>query len=161
MSARHGVAGSIRAEDVGQDLRAGHSVDRAVVDLGELRDATATEPFDHVQLPQRPPAVEWSRHDPPDLGRELPVVAGRGERDVADVEVDVEVRVLDPVRLIESERHLDEPPTGGRHEVQMVVDQRLQVVEPHRLRRRFEQRQATDVSVGGAALDVQEERVEA
>ena len=35
---------------------------------------------------------------------------GAGQMDVADVEVEVEVGVVDPVRVVESERHLDEAP---------------------------------------------------
>ena len=42
-------------------------------------------------------------------------VPGGGDRVVADVEVDVEVGVLDPVRQVEAERHLDEaPPERGQ-----------------------------------------------
>ena len=47
---------------------------------------------------------------------------GGGERVVADVEVEVEVRVLDPERVVETERHLAQAPTQRLEEVQAALE---------------------------------------
>src|SRR3712207_8075841 len=65
---------------------------------------------DEVELPERARAVERASDDPRDGLGELARVAGRRHGVVADVEVEVEVRVLDPVRMVEprSEEHTSE-----------------------------------------------------
>ena len=50
---------------------------------------------------------------------------GGGDGVVADVEVDVEVGVLDPVRQVEPERHLDEPAAERRQLVDAFEDELL------------------------------------
>jgi len=52
---------------------------------------------------------------------QLRVRAGTRERDLPDVVLDVEVRVVDPVRLIQSERHVQELATQHRHERQPLA----------------------------------------
>ena len=42
---------------------------------------------------------------------------GDGRRDPADVVVEVEVRILDPDRVVDAERHLHDPAAERRHEV--------------------------------------------
>src|SRR5204863_8931374 len=88
-----------QVEQGGQDLVARYAVDHRVVDLREEGDATALEPVDEVELPQRPAAVERAGEDASDGAGELAVVAGRRDGAVADVEVEVEVGVLDPERV--------------------------------------------------------------
>ena len=63
--------------------------------------------MDQVDLPQRAAAVEMAGMQPGRLLGQLLVVAGRGKGQLADVILDVEVRVLDPVRLVEAERDVD------------------------------------------------------
>ena len=53
------------------DLRAGQAVDDRVVDLGQNRDEPGLVTLDHVELPQRPRAVQRPRHDPRHLVGEL------------------------------------------------------------------------------------------
>jgi len=86
-------------------------VDRRLVDLDEQREAAcgqleqAVEPLDDVDLPQRTCQVERPRMDARRLDAELAPVAGSGQRDVAHVVLEVEVLVVDPVRIVEVERH--------------------------------------------------------
>ena len=133
-----------------------------MVDLVEVCDVAVLEALDHVELPQRAASIEWPRHDALDLRRELPRASRGGKGDVSDVEVEIEVGVLDPVGLIEPERHLDESVTIRGNEVQPLADQRFEVVEVQRFGRggRIEQCEPADVAVGRAGLDVEKERVE-
>jgi len=63
------------------------------------------------------------------------------------VELDVEVRVLDPVRLVDAERHLDEPSAERRHQVEPGDDRLGEPRQRQRLRcgRRVEDADAADV----------------
>ena len=91
-----------------EQLGAGNAVDAGVVDLGQQRDAAARQPFDEVHTPQRHAAVEARAHDVADEVGELAVVAGARQRAMAHVVLDVELGVLDPVRIPELKRILDE-----------------------------------------------------
>ena len=82
--------------------------------LVSIADVAGLEPVDQVELPQRVGAVERARRDARDLLGELVVGAGRRERDLADVEVQVEVDVVDPVGVVEAERDLGEAPAQRR-----------------------------------------------
>ena len=57
------------------DADGGDAVDERVVHLGQQRGAVALEAVDHVQLPQRPRAVQPARHLARDVGGELVVGA--------------------------------------------------------------------------------------
>ena len=46
---------------------------------------------------------------------------GFGKRDVADVVLEVELAVLDPVGMIEIERHAHEPPAERPGQVQPIL----------------------------------------
>ena len=46
----------------------------------------------------------------------------RRHRGVADVEVEVEVRVVDPERVVEVERHVAQPPAQRLEEVEPALD---------------------------------------
>jgi hypothetical protein len=80
-----------------------------------------------------------------------------GHRDVADVEVEIEVGRLDPVRQIETERHLDQLAPIRRQEMEALFD-----LPADRLvrGRRLEDRQAADVPELGAGLHRQEAGVD-
>ncbi|MDJ0848243.1 MAG: hypothetical protein QNK04_07705 [Myxococcota bacterium] len=72
-----GDLGREREQDVGE-VDARGAVDRAVVDLGDEREALAVvETLDHPGLPERPLAVEGLGHDP---RRELLELLGRARR---------------------------------------------------------------------------------
>ena len=94
---------------------------------------------------------------------QLPVVTGRRQGELADVELDVEVRVLDPVGLVEPERDLDQPAAERRDQVQPGLDEPGQPVERERLGsgRRVEDADAADVAVDRRRLHREEGRVEA
>ena len=99
--------------------------------------------------------------DPADRVRELLGRSGRGDGVVADVEVDVEVRVVDPVRQVEPERHLHESPPQRREHADAVEEdllRRLVDVGPGDLRR-VEQVERGDVAEGGGRLHVEERDV--
>ena len=121
------------------------------------------QPVDHVQLPQRPRAVERAREDARHLLGELLVVAGRGQRQFAHVEIQVEVLVVHPVRVVEPQRDLDEPPAERREQRQPLLEQALHVAAvelPARRGRRVEDRDSADVPRLARRLERQELRVE-
>ena len=100
------------------ELGAGGAVDGGVVDLGDDADAVVLEALDDPQLPQRADRSSGVLAIWPAISAELAAAAGAGRADAADVVVEVEVRVLDPDRVVEPERHLHEPAAERRHEVQ-------------------------------------------
>ena len=57
------------------------------------------------------------------------LVAGPGQADLAQVELDVEVRVVDPVRPSETERHHDQALPQWRGQVQPRLEDLAQPVE--------------------------------
>jgi hypothetical protein len=135
-----------------------------MVDLRQQRHAPALEPVDHVQLPQRPAAVERPGEDALDGVPQLLVVAGRRHRGVADVEVDVEVGILDPVRIVEPERNRDEPARERRKEVQALTDEAGDACVGDlaaRRGRRVVHGKAAHVPVGPGCLDREELGVQA
>jgi hypothetical protein len=171
---RHGVGlpGLVRrlrlrvgsaVEQHAHHLGAGGAVDRAVVDLGVEADAAIREPLDHVDLPERACAVERARVDARDQLGELLIVARGRHRDVSQVEVEIEVRVLDPERPVEIERHLDEA-APVRKELGEAAHERLleRVAERTPAEPRgIEDDQRSDVSELATGLHQQECVVEA
>jgi hypothetical protein len=162
----HGTGGAhagVGVEDLGQHLSAADPVDGGVVHLGELRDAPAGQALDHVELPQGLGPVEGAGDDPGHGLRELLVVTGRGDRVVPHVEVDVEVLVLDPVRQVEAEGHLDEPAPEGVEAVEPFEDELLGDLVPATSGsgRRVVDRQRRDVAERRRGLEVQEADVDA
>ena len=120
--------------------------------------------MDQVELPQRPAAVERPGEDALDGARELAVVAGRRHGAVADVEVDVEVGILDPVRVVEAERYLHELARERRQQVEPLADEPADVLVREVAagrRRRVVDGEAADVAVCPRRLDRQELGVEA
>ena len=87
-----------------QQLDARRPIDGGVVDLGENAHQATLEPTDDVPLPQRARPVEGRDDDPGDLLGELHVVARRGDGDLPEVELEVEVGIVDPVGVVEVER---------------------------------------------------------
>ena len=79
-----------------QQVAVGVAVDERRMGLGEQREAPLRQPVDEPQLPERLAAVEAAREQ---LGEQsLEVLAGAlaWQRALADVEVQLEVRVIDP-----------------------------------------------------------------
>ena len=90
-----------------------------------------------------------ARVQPGDLDAQLAPVARLRQGDVADVELEVEVGVLDPVRMVEAERHLDEPLAEDPRHVQplaVVVEDALERDRAARRRRRVVDVDAEDVA---------------
>ena len=83
---------------------------------------------------------------------------GRGERGVAQVVLDVEVRVVDPDGPAELEGHESHLLAVARHEVELGVDHLDHVGEGRR--RSFEDRHRGDVHVRDVVLDVEERGVQ-
>ena len=165
---RPGVGADVAA--LGLDIEHGdghlvarHAVDRRVVGLREHRDVAVLEAFDDPRLPQRLPPVERPGDDLLGQGRELAHASRLGHRDVVEMEVEVEVRVFDPDRVVHSERHFDEPPAERRREVQPRRVHVAHLVERplHRCRRGIEDHEPRDVHVRRRCLEVEEAGVEA
>ena len=141
---------------------AGGAVDRGVVVLREQRPAAVLEALDDVDLPQRAGAVHRPADDAGDLLGELVAAAGRRQAHVADVEVEVEVRVHHPVRVVEAHRHLDD---AAAHRLELTDLRRVAAVH-RRVRievvvRPLVDRQAVDVAERRRRLHVQEAAVQA
>ena len=92
--------------------------------LDSIAKRSSAEPLDQPHLPQRPRAVQRLREHPSGQALELGLVAGAGQGRVADVEGDVEVRVVDPHRPALIERHEGQPLAVARHEMQPAGDLR-------------------------------------
>ena len=79
-----------------QEVRTGHAVDQRVVRLGQHGPASVLESLDDPDLPERLRAVQLLCHDAPDQLAQLALAPRGGERGVAQVVLDVEVRVVHP-----------------------------------------------------------------
>ena len=98
------VALGVAVEHQHEQLGPGGAVDGGVVHLGEDGEAVVGQALDDVALPQRPAPVERTADDAGHELGDLLVAPGRRHRGVAHVEVEVEVGVVDPVRVVEVER---------------------------------------------------------
>jgi hypothetical protein len=143
-------------------LVAGRPVDGGVVDLREHRDVAVLHALDHPHLPERTGAVERDGGEPAHERGQLLAVAGRGQRGGPDVVVEVEVRVLDPQRVVQAEGHLGQPPPERRGQVEPLAVDLLDPVEVDGAvgLRRVEDHQARDVHVRRRRLEVEERCVE-
>jgi len=122
------------------------------------------EALDDVHLPQRPAEVELARVEASRLDAQLAPVAWLGQGDVANVELEVEVAVLDPVRVVEVHRHLHQLLTEDPREVQATLDVLEDPLERHgavRCRRGVVDRETGDVHGGVRRFEVDERGVEA
>src|SRR5206468_11536272 len=93
--------------------------DREAV-LRQTRDIVET--LDHVDLPERVVVIEGTRVQACRLDAELTPVTRLRQRDVADVEFEIEVGILDPVRVVEIERHVREPLPEAPHEMEPPLE---------------------------------------
>ena len=166
-----GLAVAVRRQRMNglDDLGACLTVQRTMMELdvqgeaaaGETRDVV--ESLDNVGLPQRLAAIERARMDPRHLDTELPPVSGLRQRDVPHVELDVDERILDPVRTIRCNRQLDESAAeyGRRIEPGFEEAQHVLEADPALGRGRWVvDRQTSNVHVLVPALELQEDVVE-
>ena len=113
---------AVEIEEDGGDVDAGDAVDERVVALADDREALALEPLDQPQLPERLGAVELLGEDPRRQVAQLLLGARRRQRGLADVVVEVEVRVVDPDRPALVEGDEAQLLAEARHQVQPRVD---------------------------------------
>ena len=84
--------------------------------------------------------------------------------DVADMELEVELRILDPVGVVEIERHGDQLLAETTRKVQPALDVAQNALERHLAagrRRLVVDREGTDVRRRARCLEVKERRVHA
>ncbi len=115
--------------------------------------------MDEVHLPQRTGPVERARVDPCHLLCELPVVSRRRQADFAQMELDVEVRVVDPVGRSEREGYGDEALAKRGSQMKAWLEDLPQPIEGQLATwggRRVKHDQAADVPHCRRRLDVQE-----
>ena len=120
--------------------------------------------MDDVELPERPRTIERASEDAGDLLGELLLAAGGRQRQLAHVVAEIEVLVVDPVRVIEPERHRREAPAERRQQVQALGDELLQagrVEHAAGCRRGVVDRKPAHVAEVAAVLQCEELRVEA
>ena len=101
----HNAGARRQVQEGRQHGRAAHPVEDGVVHLGHQCRALPLEPLDHVHLPERAVRVELAAHDPGHEGVELGLSSGRGQAGPAQVVVEVEVRIVDPDRVVQPEGH--------------------------------------------------------
>jgi hypothetical protein len=137
--------------EVEEHARQGDAVGDAVVQPDHQRAAAAAA-LDQVDLPQRAVVVEVARHEIADELLQCALVAGRGERDAMDVQRQVEVVVVLPMRPAErpAPDHAPAEARVARH--QAALDDATQPVE---IERRFEHQDRHDDHAVGRAVHVQ------
>ena len=89
---------ALKIEKLERQFHAALAVGDGVVELLDQRRSVALDPFDNGELPQRASPVERVSTQQRRKIEELAFGAGLGKRDTAEVQVDVEIRVLDPFR---------------------------------------------------------------
>ena len=92
------------------------------MDDRQHREALVGQPLDDVGQPQRLAPVQRPGDEAADERRELIVAPGRRDRRMTDVEVDVEVGVRDPVRMVQAQRDLRQPPAQRLEKVQPLLE---------------------------------------
>ena len=149
---------AVEVVEDGGDVDPGDAVDQRVMALADHREAAVGHALDQPQLPERLRAVELLREDPRRQVAQLLVGAGRREGGLADVVVEVQVRVVDPDRAALAERHAAQLLAEARHQVEARGDVVAEFLV--RGRRPFEDDRRGDVHVGAVPLHVEEGRIE-
>ena len=116
-------------EKQGEDLCAGHTVYGTVVNFSELGHVAVLKSLDYVELPKRATSVKGARHDAGDLLSELAGIARGRQADVTHVEIQIKIWIFDPIRVIESKRHLDQSSSEGWEKVHALSEQLLDIFE--------------------------------
>ena len=136
----------------------GEAVDHRVVRLGDQRPPAAGQPLDEPQLPQRAVRVEPLREHPAEQRAQLLVAAGCGNRGVPQVVVEQEVRVVDPHRAGEVERHPLHPLAVAGQAAEAGLQVRGELVVGRC--RALEDQQRADVHLLPVVLELEEAGVE-
>ena len=130
--------------------------------LDDQGDLSVFEALDHPHFPERTVAVQLSTDD---VGHEIPELAHaarRGEGGAAEVIVDVEFGVVDPDRMAETQRYLDQTALEDGHLGNPVDDElanpAIRITTGHG--RRIENAHHGHVHVQRRRLHVQETGVE-
>jgi hypothetical protein len=89
---------ALEVEHDGHQVDARDPVDHAVMDLADHRPLAVRQALDDPRLPQRPGPVQLLGHQPSHQPAQLRLAAGRRQRAVAHVVVEVEVRIVHPQR---------------------------------------------------------------
>ena len=97
------AAARLEVDELREQLDAADAVGDRVVHLHHDRGATVVEALDHGRFPQRTRPVEAHAGDRADEVEEPALVARRRHHDAAEVEVEIEVRILrqrgGPIRI--------------------------------------------------------------
>ena len=144
------VAGLRRSvHQCGEQVVSRHPVDGRVVHLDVDGLPATLQTVDEIGLPQRTAAVQRPRMQPCRLHCQLAIITRRGQRQLADMELDVEIGVLDPVRLIQPKGHLHQAAAKQRDQMQPGLDELGQPLKRQRLaaRGRIEDGHAAHVPV--------------
>ena len=102
-----------------KQVRRRHPVGQSVVHLPDEREFVVGHPFGEVKLPQRPAAIQWRAGDLPDHLVELSAATGGGHLHSPQVVIQVDLAILQPHRMVQSPRNVDE-----------LVAQRVQQMQP-------------------------------
>ena len=103
------------------------------MDLHQYGDAIVVQPVEHVHPPQRAPAVEGHAGDVGDGLFELPPVARWRQDHAPHVVVEVEVRILDPDRVMEPERDFHDSSPERRQQRQARPDRVAELSQGQRV----------------------------
>ena len=125
----HWSPSGLEIEEEGGKLRPRYSVNRRMMRLGHQGSSARLQAPQHVDLPQR--AIEIQRATD-QVGGELTqlVHATRGPQSTpAKVVVEIEVRVIDPDRMVEMERHLHRSTPERRKKVKPALYHCLQAIK--------------------------------
>ena len=154
---RLGVGSGI--EQHRRDVDPGDAVDQAVMGLGDDRKAVVLDAVDQPDLPQRLRAIKPLREDSRREDLQLLLASGGGERRVAQVVGEVELRIVDPFRTSLAKGHHAQLLAKPGHEVKPGRDVIAKLVVGRR--RPLENGGRGDMHVRRTPLQVQKRRVEA
>ena len=140
-----GCRRALEIEDDGRQVDAGDPVDDRVMGLGDDREAVPLESLHEPVLPQRLGSIQPLGRDPRGEQQQLLLASRLGQRGVADVVLEVEVRIVDPQRPPGLQRRCGELLAVARDEVQPAADVVGELVEVGR--RSFEDQHPADVHV--------------
>ena len=152
------------------DLCAGNPVNRSVVNLGYEREAALryafdiVQAFDNVGLPQRLVSIERARMQACRLDAQLTPVTRRRQCNMTHVELEIEIGILDPVRVIKAKRNGDDALTERARLVQPLPEKLQNFLEGDASARcgaLIVNGQAADMHRRPAGFHVQERGVEA
>ena len=147
-----------QVHDDRQQVRPRYPVDHGVMRLGHHGPAPALQPLDHPDLPEGLGPVELLGHDPPHQLAQLGLAAGGGQGGVAEVVLNVEVRVVHPHRAPQFEGDELHHLAVARDEGELGLDHGHDVIE--RRLRALEDGHRADVHMADAVLEVQERCVQ-